>query len=387
MKKDIPIDTLTSRDVESLALADKRRKEKRIAVSLYLGVKADRDFREVANSLFSEERKRLDKRDDFTKDERDRIDVVFSAIERRLRTMRLPDKTRAFVIFCDDSNARHFYKVPVYIPSRLVVERSWYVHPFVKSLAQYPHYAVVFLERDRARIFNYLWGEVEDESEEILSEVPQRMNTARTANRGVEEKKVRNHIEVHVNRHLKKVAAATEAYMDENEIPFLVIASRKELIARFETFLSGAVRKKIAGSYLTRTDQDMQKIKARSLEVIDGFEYEREEGIIRRLVGGSSKKERSAVLGMEDVLRELENFRILVLAIGKRYTPRGYLCADDQRLYPEEDTNLVCVSPLAAQSDLADEIIEAAIAQGVEIVHFVHEHADFDRHGVGAILR
>lgn len=384
MKHNTQIATLIGKDVERLSSPDRGTS---LAISFYLGVRADRDFLSVANSYFSEEGKRISGSRRFSKNDKELIAEIFNDMEKRLRAIKLPDRTRTFIVFFDDKGKMKMYKVPVYIPSRLVVEKDLYIHPFIKNLQKYPRYAVIFLSRDRAKIFNYFWGEVEDETDEIRSEVPQRMNAARASWKGLSEKRILKHIEVHIDRHLKKVAQAAEKYMTDNRIPYLIIESHEELIERFKRHLPSLMRRKIVGSYLIRTDQNLKRIQEKGLEIIDRFELEKENEIISQLMEGNSKKAKGAVLGIEPVLQKLREFKIHILVIGKNYTKSGYLCPDNHSVHTGMGDTFVCRVPMSEAGDMADEIIETAIARKIKIMHFLHNHKDFDEFGIGAILK
>jgi hypothetical protein len=103
------------------------------------------------------------------------------------------------------------------------------------------------------------------------------MNAARASWKGLEERKIQNHIEVHIDRHPRKVAQAVERYMEKQRIPYLVIGSHRELTERFSRFLPRAFQKKIVGDYHTRTDQSLKRIQEKSLEVIARYDRLREE--------------------------------------------------------------------------------------------------------------
>lgn len=384
MKNNIRIQTLTRDDIEQLAKDNEARKW---AVSFYLGIRGDRNFLSVANAALSEGEKKIEAEGQFGESDRKQIHQAFSEIEDELRHRRLTNRTQTIVMFFADDGRKSIYKLPAYIPTRLVVEKDFYVHPFIKSLEKYPRYCVVFLERDRARIFDLFWGEVEHRTEEIISEVPQRMNAARATNRGVDEGKIQNHIEVHINRHLKKVAQDVERFMDENRISYLVIASRRELIERFRGFLPKRLQKKIVGSYHTRTDQDIKNIQKRSLEVIADFEVEKEKKIIARIFEGRDREIPEVALGVEAVLSALYNYKIRTLLIGRNYQEAGFVCTNDHRLSLNQEACPVCSAIGEEVSDITDEIIEGAIKQKADIVHFQFDHEDFDRFGIGAILK
>lgn len=384
MRRSTQINIPTVADIEQLSVPPKGS---RMAISLYLGIRADRDFLAVANSLFSEEGKRIEASRRFSAPDRKKIAAAFGEMESKLRVIKLPDRTRVFAVFFDEKGGFRIYKIPVYIPSKLVVERDFYIHPFIKNLQKYPRYCVVFLARDRARIFDYFWGEVEDETEEIRSSVPQRMNAARASWKGLSEKRILKHIDVHIDWHLKKIADTTDTYMRKNKIPYLVIGSHRELIERFSQYLPVGIRKRVVGSYLIRTDQSLKKIKEKSLETISLFEFEKENEMIGRIVEGNSKKKKGAVLGIEPVLQKLNEYAVHSLVIGKNYAQGGYLCLDNHSVCAYKEGQTLCRTEMDEVSDMADELIQTAIAKRIKIVHFLHDHEDFDQFGIGAILK
>jgi len=384
MKNDIRIRTLTGRDVGRLAVPGDVGSW---AVSLYLGIRADQNFTAVANAIFTEEDKKIEDDERFSEADRRRIRAIFARLEQALRLRRLDDHTQTYVAFFPERGRGNLYKLPVYIPSRIAVERDFYVHPFIKSLDKYPRYCVLFLERDRARIFSMFWGEVDEKTQEIRSEVPQRMNAARASWKGLAERRVQNHIEVHIDRHLKKVADAVDRHMAKNRIPYLVLGSRRELIERFQQFLPTQLRKKVVGSYLVRTDQDIKRIEEKSLEVINGFELARENEVIGEIRDGKDKKRLEAVVGVEAVLKALYDYKIRTLVMGGDYRESGYMCEAQQHPFVGPGKCPICSSPAGRVGDIADSILQEAVRQKARIVHFRFQHPDFDHWGVGAILK
>jgi peptide subunit release factor 1 (eRF1) len=167
----------------------------------------------------------------------------------------------------------------------------------------------------------------------------------------------------------------------------LVIASHRELISRFEAMLPMTLREKIVGSYPMRTDQGLSLVKEMSQEAIDDFERRQEEVFIGKLAEGSSKKDKGAVLGLDEVLSEMAKFRVHVLIIGKEFLDMAHRKPDEARAglglagYASDSKNVV------HPGDLVDELIESAVRWRIRIVNFTHEHEQFDASGIGAILK
>jgi len=67
MKNNIQIQTLTKKDVEKLAMP---RKTAHWAISLYLGIRGDKNFLSAANSALSEGKKKLEAEKRFSESDR-----------------------------------------------------------------------------------------------------------------------------------------------------------------------------------------------------------------------------------------------------------------------------------------------------------------------------
>ena len=385
-KRNMEIKALTKKDIEELS----NRKEARvIAFSLYLGVKARRNFVSEANSVISNAIKRIEKDELYSKKNKKKITEIASEMKKEIRFLKLPDKTRSIVMFCDTRGMRRIYHIPAYIPSKFVIESNFYIHPLIKALEKYPRYLVVILERDKARFFSIFLGGIEESSEVLRSEVPQMINAARAEWKSLRETKIQGHIRNHLRRHLKKAAKKTEDYFKykKTKFSYLVIGAHRELVEKFVEILDEKSRNNLIGSYHIVPDYDLNRIKKKSQEVINEYEKKVEEKTIKNLFNGSNKRKRSAVIGIDAVLENFYPRNIDTLVVGKNYKESGYVCPKCRCISFYLKSCPKCKSKMSKVGDIADEIIEEAVTGKIKIKHLLYPHKEFDKFGIGAFLK
>jgi len=385
-KNNTEIKLLTKKDIDELS---QKKEISGPVFSFYLGVKAGRNFVAEANSVITGAVKKIEASDIYSGSEKKKISKIADKIKEEIRFTKLPDETRSIVIFRDTKRKSGAYHIPVYIPSKLVIESDFYIHPFVKALEKHPRYLVVFLERDKVRFFSMRLGEIEEISEITRDDVPQRINVARVDWKGLSETRIQGHIHDHEKRHLKKAAEKTEDYFKykKNGFSCLIIGAHKELAEKFMGILGAKSKEKLIGSYRIASRYDLNRIKAKSAEVINEREKKVEEEIVNNLFGGSSKKRAAAVLGINLVLENLYLHNVDMLAIGKDYKEAGYACPKCHYISSYLKSCAKCKSKMSEAGDIADEIIEEAIANKIKIKHLLYPREEFDKFGIGAFLK
>ncbi|NOQ68371.1 hypothetical protein GQ568_02940 [Patescibacteria group bacterium] len=383
-KKNIEIKSLTKKDIEELS---KRKERRGVSFSLYLGIKARRNFVSEANSVITNTVKKIEAGDNYSKSEKKKIKEISDEIKNEIKFLKLPDETKSIIIFFDTRRTRKAYHIPVYIPSRFVIESNSYIHPLVKALEKYPRYMVVVLERNKARFFSIFLNEIEQMSEIIQSDVPQRINAARAEWKGLRENKIRGHIEDHIQRHLKKVSKETADYFRKDKFNYLIVGIHKELKEKFAETLSARSRKKLIGSYHIVSGYNLNRIKAKSGEVINKREKQAEAETIKNLFNRFNKEKRSATIEINSVLENFYLHNIDTLVIGKDYKEAGYVCPECHYISSYIRSCPKCKSKMTKAGDIADEIIEEAVLNKIKIKHLLYSHREFDEFGIGAFLK
>lgn len=385
-KKEKAAELLTKKDLQEIS---QKIPAGGLSFSFYLGAKPNHNFVSEANSAISEAVKKIEKGGSYSKNDLKKIEKVSEEIKKRIRLLRLPDGMRSIAIFCDTKKFMRMFHLPVYLPSKFMVEPDFYVRPLALAFEQNPKYLVVVLERDKARFFKIFFGEMEEISEMIVSDVPQKMNEARVDWKGLSEGRIRGHIEDHENRHLKKVCATVEDYFkyEKNGSNHLIIGAHRELINKFAGTLGASSKERLVGSYRIMPNYKLNEIKEKSRKVIMAYEKAAEKKLTEDLFDGSSKKKSSAVLGSGPVLDNFYLHNISSFVLGKDFKEKGFICPEChyvssyRKICPNRGTKMIEVE------DLADEIIEKALAEKIKLKHLICSNKEFDKFGIGAFLR
>ncbi len=385
-KRNTIIKSLTKKDIEELS---KRKERRDIAFSLYLGIKARHNFISEVNSVISNAVKKIEENNSYSQKDKKKIAEIAAKMKKEIRFLKLPNETRTIVMFCNTQGMSRFYHLPVYIPSKLIIENDFYIHPLIKTLEKYPRYLVIVLERDKARFFNIFLGEIKESSVVSHSEVPQRINAARAEWKGLRETKIQGHIQDHLRRHLKKAAEKTEDYFRYKKIKssHLVIGAHRELVEKFVKVLKKKSKDRLIGSYHIVSGYNLNRIKKKSQEVINEHEKKIEMEIIKNLFAESSKEKRLAVIGINSVLENFYLHNIDTLIIGQNYREPGYVCPKCHYISSYMKSCLKCESKMSKASDLANEIMEEATMNKIKIKHLLYSHKEFDKFGIGAFLK
>ncbi|MBU4142019.1 hypothetical protein KKE99_04055 [Patescibacteria group bacterium] len=380
----LQIKSLGKSDLAKLA-ESKRNGE--FALSFYLGLKPEVNFRSEANSILAGEAEKIKKDKEYSKSAKKKILAMMGLIKKEINFLRLPSEARTLVFFLGGKSRIIIYRVPVYIRSRIVVEADYYIYPLASVLENFPNYAAVALERDKFRIFNIFMGKIEGSSDVSESDVPQRINAARADWKGLNETRIQRHIEDHLARHLKKAALAAGDYFLKNKCDYLIIGARKEYTAKFINLLDKRLAKKVAGTWRILPHYHINRIKRKSLEAVNEYNRKMEEKIVKDLLDGIEGKIWAAVAGIGSVLENLYLHKIKMFVIGANCKKPGFVCETCHRISLLPVACLSCGGKTAKASDLADEIIEEAIKNKIKIKQLFHSHKKFDRFGIGAFLK
>lgn len=135
-------------------------------------------------------------------------------------------------------------------------------------------YLVLLVDRKRARMFTLLNGKavnhLELKSEQAPSKVKSGENTWDAAD------KISRHVEDHLNRHLKEVAAEVAKYTVKDKITDILIGGHETLFHKVEEHLKYPCTKKIRGSFVTELKVPQKVVLKKALQLIDKLEIKME---------------------------------------------------------------------------------------------------------------
>lgn len=357
------------------------------ALSFYLGLKPEVNFRSEINSVLSGEAENIKKNKEYSVSDKKKIFAMIERIKKEIGFLRLPSEARTLVFFLREKSEILIFRIPVRLPSKIVIEADHYIYPLEKIIEEFPRYLVVGVDRDKAEFSAIFLGKIEGEQDVLVSDVPKKVRTSSSDDwKGRREKRIERHIEDHLNKHFKAVASKIREYFDANGFDHLIIGGHGETNAKFREFLDKKSIEKLIG-FFSLSHRDHNYIKEKSMEIIKNHEKDMEEKIAGDLLNNIGGKKWDSVVGTDSVLENLYLHKIKMIVIGANYKQSGFICGQCHYIAIDSGICPLCYGRISKAADVADEIIEEAFKKKIKIKQLFHSHKDFDRFGIGAFLR
>jgi peptide chain release factor subunit 1 len=270
-------------------------------------------------------------------------------------------------------------KLPRPVPNRVAIRRSPLVAPLA-LLARRERWCVALVNRRDARIFRGSPDgvyEVEQIHDLVFGQHDQGGWSQARYQRGVEKEK---------DDHLKHTAEALMRHFKRRPFERLILGGPREVVSDFESKLHGYLAERLAG----RIEVDVEHSTAE--EVLDAvqprfeeLEDEREVDALERL--GEAGR---AAIGLEEVLRSLNERRVETLVADEQFAAAGTCCPTCGWLGPAgEHACPVDETELEALDDLTEAAVELTIQQSAEILAVRRRRDELAERagGIAALLR
>ncbi len=335
-------------------------------VSLYLNVTPPRPFLSELNSLLHTKRNQLKESGTLTKDGLRALEATFKRIESHVRAHeRSLEGTRLLVIFADSENLWQEYRLPVALPSRLVVEPNPHTRPLTVLLDEFDRYCVLVTDTRKARTFSLYLGDFEEHPDVFVEdEVPDRVRVSRSMTvsagsgvwGGLGDQRIQRHIEDHVHRHLKGVADQAFQFFQERRFSLLILGGPDDKVLPWlKDHLHSYLQERLAGEFHARPEVSVGELKEKALEVAQRWERQYEKRLIGRLLDLSGPNGKGA-LGLEPTLEALMLGRVHTLIVQHDFRAPGTLCLKDHYLSTYLEKCPLCSKEMQPVEDLADEM-------------------------------
>jgi peptide chain release factor subunit 1 len=329
----------------------------------------------------------LDEADRQVRDRRDlpheeRMDLRAS-LERASSVLEgdLPaEGAQALAIFAAESaELFEVLKLPRPLPSRVAIRRSPLVAPLA-GLARRERWCVALVNRRDARIFRGSpdgLREIEQIHDLVFGQHDQGGWSQARYQRGIEKEK---------DDHLKHTVEALMKHFKRRPFERLIVGGPREVVADFESKLHGYLAERLAG----RIDVDVEhSTPEQVLEAVqprfEELEEEREAEALERL--GEAGR---AAIGLEDVLRALNERRVDTLVADERYSAEGTCCPSCGWLGPAGERSCpVDETELETLDDLTEAAVELTIQQSADILAVRRRRDELAERagGIAALLR
>lgn len=355
-------------------------------ISLYLNVTPPRPFASEVNAAIHAEKQRLKEGGVLTRGQLRALEGVFARLQSRVQGLAGSlERTRLLVVFASPEGLWQEFRLPVALPTRLVVDRDPYIRPVTALLEEFRRYCVLVADARKARLFSLHLGDIEEHLGLFADDVPSKVKSGGWA--ALQQKRIQRHIEDHIHRHLQQVAERAFQFFKENRFDFLILGGPQDkTLPKLSDHLHSYLQARIAGAFHAEPESEVGVLKEKALAVAQAWERKEEAQRIDRLLDASGAA-RKGVLGLDATLEALMLGQVHTLVVRHDFRAHGFLCPDDYYLSTSAQSCPLCGRSMEPVADLVDEMVEEAIAQNAEIEHVFAHHQAFSPHGVGALLR
>ncbi len=363
-----------------------------LVVSLYLdvdGAKYPRfqDCEKVLHSLINQANKdwvegdQLDDKHQRRSVGRD-LELIRDFITGRWRR----NGTKGLAVFSStDGSFWQVYELPVSVPSALIVGREPYAKILTSVLNKYERFCIVSVDRRKSRLFTVYLGAIDEESGVFIDEwVPDQVKAGDWA--ALRQSRIVRHIDDHVLRHLKEIAAVTYDTFLEKNCDHLILSGHMDVLPKFKQLLHPHLRERTVGEFHLDPAAPAGEFLERALRIEEGVRKEYEATLVRHLEDESSPGG-LAVRGLDETLAALVRGQADTLLIAEDYTDQGFVCYTDHYLVTEAGECPVCGQDLSESGDIIEDMVQLAINQNVKVEYIAAGNPFSERIQVGALLR
>ena len=281
-------------------------------------------------------------------------------------------------------SAHDFWEVvelAVPVRDRVVVNHTPYVRELEAVVAQHERFAVLVVDRQRARLFLFHQGELLEKQEQF-DVLPRHDDDGGQLGKD----QVAGHTAVAASRHLKRAAAAAFGLHQGHGFDHLVLAGPEEVTAELERELHAYLRERIAARVHLAVHATDDEIRQAAEDVEAQVERAREQAMVDRLrqaVGSGA----GGVAGLGPVLEALVARRVDTLLVSEGFETPGWRCRSCGWVGTLGRQCPLCDADMDQVGDVVEEAVEEALAQACRVL-VCRDIADLDVLGrVGALLR
>jgi peptide chain release factor subunit 1 len=358
-------------------------------ISLYLDLDPERFATPPARSaqirsLIDQASRELDAADGLTHDELVTLRADLERIDGYLSSPEAPVKgAGALGVFCSgQDDLFEVVQLTHPTPGRVVVGRSPYIEPLISTLQQ-RRWLVALVGRRQGRVLAGPADGLEERAsfdEYVHGQHDQG---------GWSQSRYERSIEKDTDDHLRRVADGVNQRWREERFDRAALGGPVEIVPRLEAHLSGEVKANLAPRRVevdlsSAGDEDIRRALAKL--VLDD-EKQREREALDRLTAGVGSGGRG-VGGPQDTLEALNERRVETLLLERGFDGPGTRCRSCGLLMLEPGERCPAdggrLEPL---EHIRDAAVEAALAQGADVL-LIRHHPDLGPlRGIGAILR
>jgi peptide subunit release factor 1 (eRF1) len=256
-----------------------------------------------------------------------------------------------------------------------------HLYPLAKLIDQYPRYASVLLDTNRARIFVFGLGSLE-RREQVTSE-----KTRRHSMGGWSQARYQRRADNVHQQHVKEVVEMLDKIVQQDRIEQIVVAGDDTVVALLREQLPKQLDEKIVDVLTLERDAAEDEIIAATLEVLRQKDAETDAERVQELIG-AWQSSGLGVVGPDATLKALQMGQVDELLItGTPDALRPTRLPDDAAPGQVKAETSAVTSADDRQLKLADELVTRAEQTGARVRVIEDKQLLEDVGGVGAMLR
>lgn len=277
------------------------------------------------------------------------------------------------------------YHLSVPVRSELIVDRAPYIKPLLDVLDNNRAYAVLLVDKESARIFVVRLGEICEYGEVHTPGVPGKHKKGGWY--ALAATHYERHIDYHVGLHLKDVVKRLEKFLMGEQIGRLIVGGTGEALSMIKEMLPNKISEKIIGTFHAGMFEPNSGIMKKARPILEEFELVEEARDVGELIARSEAGDR-AVTGLDDVLRAVQQGRVMKLVLERGFKSPGRQCTDCRALSAKGEVRCpYCGGPMQNLNCVVDHAAHKSVEQGAA-VQVVDGKEVFSRAGkIGAFLR
>jgi peptide chain release factor subunit 1 len=270
---------------------------------------------------------------------------------------------------------------------RLYIYNQPHLYPLARLMDQYPRYAVLVADTNRARLF------VMGRGKALKTDEVQNVKTRGGKMGGWSQMRYQRHLENYHLHHAKEVADRLEAVVRDDDIGHIILAGDEVIIPKLKEQFTKAVAEKIVDVLSLDINAPEHEVLAESMEAMRIHDAQTDVEKVDRLLN-EYRAGGLAVVGSQDTLEALSMGQVEELIITAR---QQHVEGDKDDVAILSDNEVV--EPVVAGADgavaslepdsviVADDLVTRARQTSARISFIENESLLAEVGGVGAILR
>ena len=290
--------------------------------------------------------------------------------------------TRGLAMFsCSAEGFWQVVELAVSVPNVIVVNATPHIRVLESVVDQYLRFAVLLVDRQRARILLFEQGQLVDKQEHF-DQLPRHDDDGGQMRHDA----VAGHAQAAAAHHLRRAAQAAFAVFQEQPFDHLILGTPDAIARDVERELHPYLRDRIAARLSIPVAAKDGEIAQAALEVEAKVERAREAALVERLrqaVGAGT----GAAVGLADVLTALVARRVETLLVSEGFEAPGWRCRACGYVGVRGRACPLCAADMQQVDDVVEEAVEEALNQSCRLA-MCRADPDLDVLGrIGAILR